>query len=164
MHSPWHKLLKTTLDRRPSVGRLMTLCEENYALLLRLLPGLRDMNGAYVASSKGHAELHLQVLEHSRYTSLVHLTYYFQQAGERHSEPDATLRVYHDSKQLEVVELRQDETVLSATPLYEEPGLSNKWQLNWFISKWLGYCVGAGYRFRGGDSVPATELLADLQN
>jgi len=142
----------------------MALCEENYALLLRLLPDLREMEGEYVACSEGHAELHLQVLEHSRYTSLVHLTYYFRQAGEQHPEPDAILRVYHDSKQLEVVELRQAETVLSAAPLYEVPGLSNKWQLNWFISKWLGYCVGAGYRFQGKGDVPQAELLAGLQN
>ena len=147
MQSPWHQFLHATLDRRPNVGRLVELCEHNYALLQRLMPELREMRGAYAAALPEHADLHLDVLEHSRYTSLIHLTYYFAHPKGRQPEPDATLRVYHDARELEVVELRQANTVLSATPLYEEPGLANKWELNWFVNKWLAYCVAAGYEF-----------------
>lgn len=140
----------------------MELCEDNYSLLQRLVPDLREMTGDHVALLKGHANLHLEVLEHSRYTSLIHLTYYFEHGQALRPEPDAVLRVYHDSGQLEVVELRQADTVLSAIPLYEVPGLTNKWQLNWFVSKWLGYCVAVGYRFPTAKPLPGDELAIDL--
>ncbi len=147
MHSAWRQFLHATLDRRPNVGRLVELCEHNYELLQRLMPALKDMRGQYTAELSGHADLHLDVLEHSRYTSLIHLTYYFEHAQGRQPEPDAVIRVYQDARELEVVELHQANSVLCATPLYEVPGLDNKWQLNWFVGKWLAYCVGAGYRF-----------------
>lgn len=155
-------MVRAVLDRQPSVGRLMDLCEANYALLNRLIPGLQEMQGEYVAVSEGHTDLHLQVLEHSRYTSLVHLTYYFEHERKRHPEPDALLRVYHDSRQLEVVELRQSDVVLSASVLYEKPGLSNKWHLNWFVNKWLGYCVSIGYQVQLSDASKGEDLVFDL--
>lgn len=162
MQTPWRSLLLTSLDSRPNVGRLVELCEDNYSLLQRLVPDLRAMRGTRIAQLRGHADLHLEVLEHSRYTRLIHLTYYFESGAALRPEPDAVLRVYHDSAQLEVVELRQADSVLSTMPLYEVPGLSNKWQLNWFVSKWLGYCVALGYRFQSTEPVPGEGLPADL--
>jgi len=163
MQTHWQKLIGTALDRRPNVGRLMALCEDNYALFVRLVPGLRELRGRHVADSAGHADLHLEVLEQSRFTSVVHLTYVFDQGEVRHTEPDAVLRIYHDARQLEVVELRQSDAVLSAMPLYERPGLSNKWQLNLFIGKWLAYCVATGYRFLPVRPAPEETQLADIQ-
>lgn len=162
MQTPWRQFLHATLDRRPNVGRLVALCEHNYVLLQRLMPELRQMRGRYTATLPDHADLHLDVLEHSRYTSTIHLTYYFRHAQGCQPEPDAILRVYHDARELEVVELHQANTVLSAVPLYEVPGLANKWQLNWFVSKWLEYCVGVGYRFHPLHAVPTSQLTPDL--
>lgn len=163
MQTHWQKLIGSALDRRPNVGRLMALCEDNYELLARLVPELREMTGRHIADSQGHADLHLEILQQSRFTSVVHLTYVFDQGDASHSEPDAVLRIYHDARQLEVVELRQSDAVLSAMPLYEVPGLSNKWQLNLFIGKWLAYCVAAGYRFLPSRPSQEAAELADIQ-
>ena len=157
MQTTWHPQLLAALDTRPSVGRLMALCEQNYSLLLRLVPGLRAMRGAHCAAVAGHADLHLEVLEHARYTSLLHLTYYFPHAQGRRPEPDAVLRAYHDARQLEVIELRQADTVLSSATLYERPGLDNKWRLNDFVGKWLAFCLLTGYRFEPRHAAVLTE-------
>ncbi|RMG34170.1 MAG: DUF1249 domain-containing protein [Gammaproteobacteria bacterium] len=126
------------------MGRLVSLCEENYDLLLRLVPELRQMEGDYRARCPGHADLHLTILERGRYTTLLRLTYRFED-GRDAAEPDAVLRVYHDAREVEAVALRQ--SVLSTGNLYEAPALANKWQLNWFVTKWLGFCVSLDYRF-----------------
>lgn len=145
MYRAWPDILASSLNREPSLGRLVELCEENYCQLLRLLPGLRNMRGSYHSLLDGHAQLHLTVLEHARYTSLVHLTYQFDAGAGRKREPDALLRVYHDAKEVEVVELR--ESILPVEARYEAPGLRNKWQVNLFVSKWLAFCVLQGHRF-----------------
>ena len=152
MQRPWHHFLQRLLDRQPNIGRLVELCEENYRQLHRLLPVLRQMQGCHVARCPGYADLHLEILEHSRYTSLIRLTYWFEAEKGHLPEPDVLLRVYHDACQLEVIELRQ--SILPTTRLYEAPGLLNKWQANWFVAKWLGFCVLLGYRF------PAVEAAA----
>ncbi len=151
MRRSWPHFLQRLLDREPNIGRLVELCEENYRQLHRLLPRLAQMQGRHVARCPGHADLHLEILEHSRYTSLIRLTYWFDAEQGRQPEPDALLRVYHDARQLEVVELRQ--SALPTTRLYEAPGLVNKWQVNWFVAKWLGFCVLLDYRFSVAEPV-----------
>ena len=55
------------------------------------------------------------------------------------------LRVYHDARQVEVENLRQQ--TLPTHKLYEAPGLLNKWRLNLFVAKWLVFCVRQGHLF-----------------
>lgn len=158
MQAPWHKMLDQLLDRRPTVGRLVALCEENYRLLLRLAPALREMRGDYLARCPGHADLQLTILEQGPYTTLVRLTHRF--GDDRHpAEPDAVLRVYHDAREVEAVTLRQ--SALPTEVLYEPPGLCNKWRLNWFLGKWLGFCGTLDYHFvpRTVESAPSAACL-----
>ena len=95
---PWSGILLT--PERPSVGDLMRLCEENYAWLKRLAPGLADWRGEFQSLGRDGVELHLEVIEQSPYTSLLRLTYLFPQLdGQEHriplADPDALLRAYH---------------------------------------------------------------------
>ena len=88
----------------------MSLCEENYHLLLRMIPELRRVQGELRASRMGGPDLHLEIIEQSRYTTLLRLTYLFPYAdGKVHrvgeADPDALLRVYHDAGQVEVIDL-----------------------------------------------------------
>lgn len=139
---PWR--LNQTLKFQPSVGQLMDLCEENYRLLLKIAPGLKTMlPGKHLSSQLPHLDLHLDVIEQSRYTSLIHLTYFFDQS--RQADPDAMLRVYHDAGQIEVIDLKQKK--LTFLQNYEHPGLLMKWKANVFISKWLSYCLHQGHLF-----------------
>lgn len=138
---PW-KLLNT-LRFNPTVGQLMDLCEENYYLLMKLAPDLKQMQGKYLSTRLPHIDLHLEIMEQSPYTSLIHLTYFFDQAQE--ADPDTVLRVYHDSRQMEVIDLKQKS--LPIIQSYDHPGLLMKWKANIFISKWLSYCLHQGHIF-----------------
>lgn len=137
--------------RGPTVGALLELLEENYRLLLCLAPDLRLLSGAHRAPGRG-TDLHLEIIEQARYTTMARLTYHFpakdpksQCDASPRADPDARLRVCHDARQVEVIALRQ-----TALPLLGEERLAtlrSKWNANWFLSKWLTYCVSEDYRF-----------------
>jgi hypothetical protein len=131
-----------------SVGALLDLCEENFQLLGSIAPGLRGMRGSHRSHRAGHPDLHLEVLEEAAYTTTLRLTYWFDDPHGRAPDPDATLRVYHDARQLEVLDLRQQ--VLPVGRLFESPALARKWKASVFLSKWLWYCVQSGHRFEVG--------------
>jgi len=145
---------------RPTVGDLMSLCEENYGALMRLIPDLRWIQGEECSVVGRDQDLHLEVMEQSRYTTLIRLTYYFvHDDGLVHRlkdpDPDALLRVYHDAKQVEVLDLCQ--TALPIHNRYRYPALEAKWKVNLFLSKWLVFCLTRGYRFPA-DPLKAAEV------
>lgn len=135
---------------RPTVGDLMSLCEENYLALMRLIPDLRSIQGEERSVLDREQDLHLEVLDQAPYTTLLRLTYYFpHRDGLVHRlmdpDPDALLRAYHDAGQVEVLDLRQ--TVLPIHNHYRPPALETKWKVNLFLSKWLIFCLTQGYEF-----------------
>jgi uncharacterized protein YqiB (DUF1249 family) len=127
---------------------VLDLSEENYVLLMRLAPALAQMSGKYQSNLEHGMDLYLEAMEQTPYTSLVHLTYYFSHAVGDYPDPDATLRVYHDSRQIDVLDLRQ-----STLPLHRwggNPTLEQRWRINLFLSKWLQYCIVQGHGFMSG--------------
>lgn len=72
---PWSTSLIRT--GRPTVGNLMGLCEENYGALMRLIPGLREIQGEVRSVLDQDMDLHLEILEQTAYTTLLRLTYFF---------------------------------------------------------------------------------------
>lgn len=143
---------------RPTVGGLMAVCEDSYGALMRLAPDLRLAWGELRAGAATGADLHLQVLAQSRYTTEVRLTYAFPDApadGLPCLDPNARLCAYHDALQVEVLDLHQ-----TALPIYRHygyPALDAKWKANLFLARWLGFCVRQGYRFAPGLSVDTAE-------
>lgn len=136
--------LSKWLDSQPSLGDLGTLCEENYVYLLSLMPQLKRLQGEHCSTSGQHQDLLLTIVEQTPYTTLLRLTYRFpDEHGGR--DPDALLRAYHDARQVEVEDLRQQ--ALPIDRLYEAPGLLNKWRVNLFVSKWLTFCLRQGHLF-----------------
>lgn len=138
------------LSGRPTVGALMSLCEENYRGLLRLIPELKSLRGELRSIRDGGLDLHLEIIEQAPFTTLLRLTYFFPHSdGKVHRipqpDPDALLRVYHDAAQVEVVHLRQ--TSLPIRRHYQYPALETKWRANLFLSKWLAFCLNQGHRF-----------------
>ena len=146
MKMPWYPWsLRHQLGEKPTVGWLMDLCDENYDHLIKLAPELRALKGRHFSRVEEGMDLHLEVLEQTPYTSLIHITYYFNNIERPCSDPDAKLRIYHDAKQVEVIDLKQ-----SALPLDKNiygGALSQKWKANLFLSKWLIYCVQQGHAF-----------------
>lgn len=141
--------LHRVLAEPATVGALLDLCEENYQLLRTIVPQLRSLYGCQRAGAAlAGPDLHLEILEQSRYTTTLRLTYYFDELAGQSADPDATLRVYHDARQVEVLDLRQ--RTLPTTRAFTPPGLDRKWKANVFISKWLWFCVVSGYHFEAG--------------
>jgi len=129
----------------------MEICEDSYHSLLQLAPELPRAHGALKATSPHGVDLYLQVLEQSRYTTLVRLTHAFSGgigAGLNCLDPNARLCVYHDALQVEVLDLHQ--TALPIYRHYAHPALDAKWKANLFLARWLAYCVRQGYRFSPG--------------
>jgi uncharacterized protein YqiB (DUF1249 family) len=123
----------------------MELCEANFYLIQRLCPGLMGMRGAYESQLSGVAPLHLTILEQTAYTTLLQLTHLFPHDPGVDPDPDASLRVYRDACQVEVIELRQ--SVLPLARLYDHPGLEQKWRANLFVARWLRFCLAQGHCF-----------------
>lgn len=133
------------LSGRPNVGALMSLCEENFGRLSRLAPALPVRRGGYMSRGNDGVELYLDIEDQARFTTSIRLTHRFPVQGFSLADPDARLRVYHDARQVEVIDLRQ--TVLPLRTDYRSPALAEKWQINLFIAKWLAYCLQQGHLF-----------------
>ena len=125
---------------------LMDLYENNYLRLRRLIPDLAVVADDAVSRLPGCLQLHLKVLERTKFTTTLFLSYYFEEHGKSIAEPALTLRVYHDAHQVEVLtghlqhgRLQYDHLSQKATTV--------KWKLNRFLYKWLGYCLYLGHHF-----------------
>ena len=140
-----HDRLAPLLAARPTVGGLMELCEANFSLIQRLCPVLKRMRGGYESRPPGVAPLHLTIIEQTAHTTFVRLTHLFPHDSGLEPDPDASLRIYRDARQVEVLELRQ--SVLPVARLYAHPGLHQKWRANLFVSRWLQFCLAQGHCF-----------------
>jgi uncharacterized protein YqiB (DUF1249 family) len=62
------------------------------------------------------------------------------------------VRVYHDAQVGEVISCGRRRGVRHAVynRMYNRYTLSEKWRMNRFLQKWLGYCLLQGHRFATG--------------
>jgi uncharacterized protein YqiB (DUF1249 family) len=124
-------------------GSLMDLYENNYIRFKKLVYDLESIDISAVSHVPGCLDVHIQVIERSKYTTTLRMTYIFDE-GE--AEPDLKLRVYHDAGLIEVVagHLHHGRQRLDHLPA---TALKLKWRLNRFLYKWLGYCLYLGHEF-----------------
>lgn len=134
-----------------SFAALMELYEANYMRLRCLCPGLSSIAHRAVSSVPGALDLHLEVLERSRYTTTLLLTYRFSCEGEGppRANPNLVVRLYHDARQAEVLSrsCRRSDREIRIEGLRWDSALACKWRLNRFLFKWLGYCLHQGHGF-----------------
>lgn len=125
---------------------LMDLYENNYMRLRRLVPDMSAIPDEAVSSVSGCLSLYLNILERTKFTTTLQLTYRFDDAGEIVAEPALTIRVYHDAHQLEVLtgHLQHGRQHYDHIP---DKTLNVKWKLNRFLYKWLGFCLYLGHSF-----------------
>ncbi len=148
---------------RRTFAALMSLYEANYARLLALVPHLHTIAACAAPQVAAHAEgtpdLYLEVLERTRYTTTLLLTYYFTHDGGRVAEPDARVRVYHDARLVEVLSCRDGRSPGARTADTADV-LPERWEANLFLEKWLNYSLEQGRRFRPAAraAVPAGAL------
>lgn len=119
----------------------MGLYESNYLRLSALAGHPALLRGAAVSIVPGDCELRLQVLERSRYTTDLKLTYLLPPmaaggAGPA-QVPDLLLRAYHDARLVEALPQAS----------HAERELLQSWSRNMMLNKWLEYCAERGHRF-----------------
>lgn len=153
--------------RPRSFAGLMTLYESNYLQLLRLIPSLEHISGAHCSRVARDLPLYLEVLERTRYTCTLSLSYLFleprAEAGlpepkslqaARDSDawiadPDLKLRVYFDGRLAEVMSLASTHRheVLRHIAESHRAELDARWHRNTMLNKWLEYCLDTGHLF-----------------
>ena len=134
---------QSPVDINPrSFASLMNLYEYNYLRLKRIAPDLAIAD-RMISVSPGHLDLYLDVTERCRFTTMVRLTYRFEEAGQQILQPDMHIKIYHDARSAEVLDRldRRHRRVYSGETLLE------KWRLNRFLYKWLGYCIYQNHYF-----------------
>ena len=139
-------LLSSWRARPRGFVALMGLYESNYIRLAQLAGNLLELQGTRVSHVQGECDLLLTLIERSRYTDELDLTYLVplasaDAAGPTALEriPDLRLRVYHDARLLEA-RLRQS----GPGP---ERELHQCWARNMMLNKWLEYCTEQGHCF-----------------
>jgi uncharacterized protein YqiB (DUF1249 family) len=143
-------LCVTSWRARPvSFVSLMTLYESNYIRLRGLVGDVRALAGGAVSSVRGDLDLHVAALEHSPYTTILRLTYLFDEAGATVADPDLEVRVYHDARLAEASRcarwVRHPGLAGLRSGLPE--ALGERWLRNMLLNKWLDYCTERGHSF-----------------
>ena len=142
---------------------LMDLYENNYLRLRRLIPDLAQVGDTAVSKLPGCLSLHLEVLERTKFTTTIYLTYYFPEDGNEVAEPALTIRIYHDANQVEVLtgHLQHGRQRYDHIP---EKAIKIKWKLNRFLYKWLGYCLYLGHSFTSQHNNSAGPSIKLIKN
>ena len=98
----------------------------------------------------GALDLHLTVLERSKYTTTLCLSYHFTDARRFDAEPNARIRVYHDVHAVELLShwRRRGYSFYRRRPGYMSE-LHRRWNMNRFLYKWLRFCTHQGHLFLG---------------
>ena len=144
---------------------LMDMYENNYLRLRRLIPDVTKLPDYVVSQLTGCLSLHMNILERTKFTTTLSLTYYFEEGDKSVAEPALTIRIYHDAHQAEVLtgHLRHGRLRYDHVP---EKAIKIKWKFNRFLYKWLGYCLYLGHSFSPVSSAPgnigATKLITNL--
>jgi uncharacterized protein YqiB (DUF1249 family) len=128
---------------------LMDLYESNYIRLRNLVPELNATSAVAVSRVPGALDLHLQLLERCRFTTTLGLTYCFRDEEGAFPAPDIKVRIYHDAQVAEVIACGRRRGLHHAeyNRLHHQYSLTEKWRMNRFLYKWLGYCLWQGHRF-----------------
>lgn len=140
----------------------MSLYESNFLRLGWLLPDRSQLHGSMVSTSASDLPLYLDVLEMTRYTTTVRLTYLFDDPEGRVADPDLRIRLYQDARMAEAMNCSDSHRHAVLRRLDPGPGaeLSRRWTRNVMLNKWLEYCSDMGHRFQireeRGASVPVS--------
>lgn len=127
----------------------MSLYESNYHRLKWLIDEPESFVGEQQSTVPGDCTLHLRLIERSRYTTTLHLSYYFQQDEHWIADPDMTVRLYHDARMAEALACSREHRheILRQFRTGEGNEIQRRWARNMLLSKMLEYCADCGHRF-----------------
>ncbi len=126
-----------------SFAGLMELYEHNYMRLRNIAPDL-NVADEMISSVPGHQDLYLSITQRCKYTTMLRMTYQFEEDEQILFEPDLHLKIYHDARVVEVQQFHSR----SRGPMVMANIIDQKWHMNRFLYKWLGYCLYQGHYFQ----------------
>jgi uncharacterized protein len=135
----------------------MHLYESNYLRLHWLFEDASVLYDTQWSRVVADLPLCLEVIERSRYTTTLRLTYYFEDDRGLVADPDLTIRIYRDAKLAEAMACRRQHLHRALRYFDTAPGdeLNRRWARNNMLNKWLEYCHDHGHRFNGRVKRPA---------
>ena len=141
------RLVPETIIKPRSFVGLMSVYESNYLRLLSIVPDLENIDGCFRSRVAGDCDLHLDVLDRSRYTVTMSLTYYFETDAGRVADPDIIVRAYLDGRLAEAMQLGSEHRHVAFRQLAREHGkeLGARWRRNVVLNKWLDYLREQGH-------------------
>jgi len=141
------QLVPETLVRPRSFVGLMALYESNYLRLLQLVPEMERLDGCFRSRVAGECELFVEILERSRYTITMSLTYRFESGAGRVADPDIRVRAYLDGRLAEAMSLGADHKHRELRRLIRRNRgeLDARWRRNIILNKWLDYLSDQGH-------------------
>lgn len=142
-----YQLVPETIVKPGSFVGLMSLYESNYLRLQRLIPELNRLDGYYRSRVAGDCDLHVEILERSRYTITLSLSYFFYENGTRVADPDMKIRVYLDGQLAETMGFcgEHRHTELRRLCRMHRAELDIRWRRNIVLNKWLEYLMDQGH-------------------
>ncbi|MEX2494873.1 MAG: DUF1249 domain-containing protein [Woeseia sp.] len=142
-----HQLVPQTIVKPRSFVGLMLLYESNFLRLKNLIPELDRLDGHYKSRVVGDCDLHLEILDRSRYTVTLSLSYVFYHGGRRIADPDLKIRAYLDGHLAEAMRLRGDHrhAELRRLSTAHQAELDERWRRNIVLNKWLQYLMDQGH-------------------
>jgi len=142
-----YQLVPETIAKPRSFVGLMSLYESNFLRLQQLIPELERLDGYYRSCVAGDCDLHVEIIERSRYTVTMSLSYFFYEFEQRIADPDMQVRAYLDGRLAESMGLRSDHrhAELRRLSRLHGEGLDARWRRNIVLSKWLEYLMDQGH-------------------
>lgn len=134
---------------RPHLPTLMTLCEVNYMLLLRILADKEQVGEQRCFFISDFLSYRVKVNEVTKYTTLMTINQEANIHGYNLTElfrPKMVVRLYHDARMAEVI---SNQDVHQIKPRYDYPNAkmhlpNEKQQVNYFLKEWLQLCLKLG--------------------
>ena len=144
------RLVPETIIRPRSFVGLMSVYESNFLRLMHVVPDLERLDGCYRSRVAGDCDLHLEIMERSRYTVTMTLTYHFETDQGRIADPDMLVRAYLDGRLAEAMNLggvdgEHRHAELRRLIQAERRDLDARWTRNMVLNKWLDYLIEQGH-------------------
>jgi len=147
---------RVRLVRPRSFAGLMTLYESNHARMRQLVGNLRRLPESAASRSAQDLDLYLLVEERARYTTSLHMTYWFEDGLERTADPDLRLRIYHDARLAEAVSCADAPRHAALRGVWRPAvsAMEQRWNLNILLNKWLEFCLDNHHSFLAATTRP----------
>jgi uncharacterized protein YqiB (DUF1249 family) len=124
----------------------MSLYESNFLRLHQLIPDIDRLTVIISRRLRGR-DLHVEIIDRSRYTPTMRLSYFFYDGSERVSDPNMIVRVYFDGSLAEAMSYSDESRHVEFRHLRRacRAELNRRWHRNMLLNKWLEYLMDQGH-------------------